>query len=86
MTASISTLPIWKKGATAAEWLEELAGLARESPHKWSRIAVVFEEFDDEGLAIKSRLHTFNHPHNTGIMGSLAVAQQELFLYMKGNT
>ena len=84
MTATISTLPVWKAGASAAEWLEELAALAREKPEQWNRIVVVFDELNVEGLPSKTRQHSYNHPHNTGIIGALEVAQLELWEYTKG--
>lgn len=84
MTATISTLPVWKAGASAAEWLEELAALARERPEQWAKIVVVFEQLSDDNLPFKTRQHTFNHPHNTGIIGALEVAQLELWEFMKG--
>lgn len=84
MTATISTLPVWKAGASAAEWLEELAALARESPEKWRRIAVVFEELNSDGLPFKTRIHSYNHEHNTGIIGALEVAKLDLWEFMNG--
>jgi hypothetical protein len=84
MTATISTLPVWKAGASAAEWLEELAAMAREHPERWNRIVVIFEQMTDDGLPHKTRQYSFNHPHNTGIIGSLEVAQLELWEFMKG--
>jgi len=85
VTATISTLPVWKKGASAAEWLEELAALAREHPEQWQRIIVVFEQFNSDNQPVKSRLHSFGHDHNTGILGAMRVAELELWAYMKGN-
>ena len=84
MTASISTLPVWKKDSTAAEWLEELAALAREHPERWGKVVVVLDELNSEGLPIKMRNYSRNHASNTDIVGALQVAQFELFEFMKG--
>lgn len=84
MTASISTLPVWKKDSTAAEWLQELAGLALEYPERWGRVVVIFEEFNAEGQPFKLRNHTRGFSCNTDILGALTGAQLELFDYMKG--
>lgn len=83
MTAEFHTLPVWKKGSTAAEWLDELAGLAREHPHKWARIVVVFEELDAEGNATHTRQHVRNCPNNTTVIGTLQTSILETFEYMK---
>lgn len=78
--ATFHTLPVWKRGSTAAEWLEELAGLAREHPERWARVVVVFEEAD----AADIRWHQRNYASNTDVMGTLQWAALEVFKYMKG--
>lgn len=83
-TASFATLPVWKANSTAAEWLSEVAALALENPQRFARVIVVAEEFRPETtLPVKSRLYSWHHDHNTGIVGTLQVAQLELFDYMK---
>ena len=47
--ANISTLPIWKKGASAADRLEELACLAREHPERFAAFALVYRETTKQG-------------------------------------
>jgi hypothetical protein len=84
MTATISTLPVWKKGSTPAEWLSELVGLALENPEKWGRIVVVFEKTNEQGHGVESRYHSYGIETNTDVMGTLAAAQMEIFEYMKG--
>lgn len=44
MTASISVLPIWKKDATLAERLEEMASYIRASPERFSKFMMVYME------------------------------------------
>lgn len=41
---SVTSLPIWKRGATAAERFEELAQLAREKPERFAKVFVVYVE------------------------------------------
>ena len=84
MSASISTLPVWKKDSTAAEWLEELAAMAREHPERWQRVVVIFEECNAGNQPTKSRMYSRNHDHNTGILGALEGAKLDLWEYMKG--
>lgn len=84
MSASVSTLPIWKKGATVAEWLNELAGMALEHPERWGRVVVVFQKKDAEGYPGAQRMYSRGIQHNTDIMGLLETAKQDLWDYMKG--
>jgi hypothetical protein len=84
VSASIATLPVWKKGSTAAEWLEELAAMAREHPERWARIVVVLEELNSDGLAYKTRNYSRNIPTNSDILGVLETAQLDIWETMKG--
>jgi len=84
MTASISSLPIWKKDSTPAEWLQEIATIAMEHPERFARIVVVCEEENKEGFPYKTRFWSRNHKTNTDIIGSLQVCALEVFEYMKG--
>lgn len=85
-SASIHTLPVWKKNATAAEWLNECAALALAYPEKFSRVVVVAEEYNAEKRPIKSRLYSWQHDHNTGILGTLTAAQLDLYEHMRWRT
>ena len=42
--SEVTTLPIWKKGATAYERLSELALLAKECPEKFKMFVIVYQE------------------------------------------
>ena len=42
--AEISTLPIWKKDASAYDRLSELALLAKEHPERFEKFAIVYME------------------------------------------
>ena len=81
--ATISTLPVWKKDSTPAEWLQELAACALANPEKWGRIVVVFEKVDGTG-SIETRSLSYNCETNTLKLGTLACAQLEVFDEMKG--
>ena len=83
MSASISTLPVWKKDSSPAEWLSEISALALQYPERFQRIVVIFEECD-AGLPTKTRQHSYQIPCNTDILGALEAAKLELFEYMKG--
>ncbi len=82
MTATVSTLPIWKKDSTASEWLQELAAMALEHPEQWERIVVVFEQ--DSPKQTHTRFLSRAIRTNQEILGTLVCAQHELFEYMKG--
>lgn len=86
MTASISTLPIWKKDSTPTEWLSELAAMALENPERFSKVIVIYEEEtirgEVEGSIVRWACH--NIDTNTGILGLMVSAQLELFDEMKG--
>lgn len=49
MTASVDFLPIWKKGSTAEEWLQEVAAIARKKPEKFAKVVIVAEETRPDG-------------------------------------
>lgn len=80
----IATLPIWKKGHTASEWLQELAAMAIEHPERWARAVVVFEEVNEEKLPIRTRQHSFQIPSNTDLLGTLETAKLDVYEFMKG--
>ena len=44
MTATVKSLPIWKRGASAAERLDELAQMAREHPERFEKFILVYHE------------------------------------------
>lgn len=54
MTATISTLPIWKEGASTCERLYELAELAREKPELFQKWVIVYCEDNDKRFKTRS--------------------------------
>ena len=83
MTATLATLPIWKKDATPADWLQEVAAIALVYPERFSRIIVVYEQNNPEAQPICTRMQSYGFPHNTDIMGALETAKCELWDLMK---
>lgn len=83
MSASISTLPVWKKDATPAEWLQEMAAMALVNPERFAKIVVVYEEDTTMGKS-QTRWQQKGYTDNTTILGTLECAKLELFEYMKG--
>jgi hypothetical protein len=58
MTASIDILPVWKKGASAHEWLQEVAAVALKYPERFGRAVVVFEEtLPGQGVKVRTFVH-----------------------------
>lgn len=57
---SIATLPVWKKGASPADRLEELASLAREFPERFEQFVIVFEEKRAQPRRWITRTHRFD--------------------------
>lgn len=55
---NVSTLPIWKKDATAYERLSELALLAREKPERFEHFVIVYRETTVNG---RWRIRTMEH-------------------------
>lgn len=84
MTASISTLPVWKKNGTAAEFLQEVAGLALERPERFSRVVVIFEKVNEDGQPIETRHHCKGIKSNTDLICTLETTKLEVFEFMKG--
>jgi len=84
MTASVSTLPIWKKDSTPAEWLQEVAALALEHPERFGRIVVIYEERAKDNTAMHIREQSYKCENNVDILGLLDWAKFELFEWMKG--
>lgn len=83
-TASISCLPVWKKGSTAVEWLHELAAMAMEFPERFERCVLVYEKCNAEGLPVVTRIQSRGILSNTDVMGTLESAKLELYDFMKG--
>ena len=86
VSATFSTLPVWKKNSTPAEWIQEIASVALEFPERFARIVVIAEELNKEGIPNKTRLWDKNIPTNSEIMGVLSTAQMETWERMKGRT
>lgn len=82
MTASIATLPVWKKNTSAAEWLEELAAMAREHPERWERCVVVHVELKND-MPWKTRNYSRNIVTNSEILSTLETAKLETWELMK---
>lgn len=54
----VATLPVWKRGATAAERPEELAGMAREHPERFDAFMLVWRGTEkDGGWTIRTHYH-----------------------------
>ncbi len=54
MSNNIIGLPLWKKGATAAERLDELAQLAREQPELFGHLLVIFVETKNGRMEVRT--------------------------------
>jgi DNA repair ATPase RecN len=62
-------MPVWKKGATAEERLQELAQIARKHPEQFSNFVIVYQEFNEEEETSLERVVT----HNTNLTESLGL-------------
>lgn len=82
MSATISVLPVWKKDASPSEWFMEMAAMALASPERFRRIAVVYEEHNNEGSI--TRHASYKVETNSDVLGLMETAKLELFEYMKG--
>jgi hypothetical protein len=82
--SNIATLPRWKRDSSPGEWLSECAGMAFENPEKWARIALVFNEVDEEGIIKKTRYHSYGIPTNSELIGTLEVGKLLVFDELRG--
>lgn len=82
--SNISALPIWKKGSTPAEWLQEMAAMALQHPDRFGRIVVIYEKVSDKGISTETRHQTYGIDSNTAVMASLEFCKLDLWEYMKG--
>jgi hypothetical protein len=66
---NVDYLPIWKKDATAAERLDELAMIARKHPERFERFALVYiEKLNDQGrIQVRSFEYGCNVPESVGL-------------------
>lgn len=83
MSASIYVLPVWKKDATAAEWLQELAAMALANPERFARIVLVYEEIKSDNKSI-ARIQSFQIASNTEVLGLLELGKTETIEWMYG--
>ena len=51
--SKVSYMPVWKHGATVAERLYELAMIAEKYPEQFTKVAIAYEESDDEGNLLR---------------------------------
>lgn len=82
-SATVHTLPVWKKGSTPAEWLQEIAALALEKPERFHNMIVIFEEVNQKGHSTSTRYHVHGIKSNTELVGALEYAKQLVISYMK---
>ena len=84
--STIATLPKWKRDSTPGEWLMECAGLAMESPEKWAKVAIVFQEVDEEKIPKMSRYHSYGIKSNSELIGVLEVGKLLVFDKLRGRS
>jgi hypothetical protein len=65
-------MPVWKKGATAEERLQELAQIARKHPEQFSKFVIVYQEINKEGEEDETTLERVVI-HNTNMAESLGL-------------
>lgn len=64
----IAVLPVWKRGATLAERLEELASYARANPERFERFALCYVEALPSGnLKPRILIHGCDLPQALGL-------------------
>ena len=69
-TADVIPIPVWKEGATAAEWLEEVASVARRHPEKFKRVAILHIESRPTIDVIHYYVHNLNTLEFHGLLAS----------------
>jgi hypothetical protein len=74
---TVSTLPIWKKGALAHERLYELAELAREKPEFFQKWVIVYCEDNDKRF--KARTMEGEHTRTSDALAVLTAGIQHIW-------
>ena len=77
MSSQISTLPVWKKNASAEERFQEFAMMAREQPAKFVRFALIAEEHLPDGN-VKYHNYSYDTQVQNGMTFLEAMAMFEL--------
>ena len=74
--SNVSTLPIWKKDASAYERLSELALLALEHPERFEHFVLIYRETTPNG---RWSIRTMEHQGNLAShLGLLELGKDEL--------
>ena len=79
----ISTLPVWKKGASAEDRFNELAMMAREHPERFNKIVVLYEEDRGED-GIISRQAFSDGMTTTIALGIIKAGEMDIYLRTRG--
>lgn len=76
---NLDYLPIWKKGATAEEFLQELAMIARKHPERFGKLVLVSEETLPSG---ETKVAYFTRQvSTTEVLGLLELGKMEILRY-----
>lgn len=72
MNDTVKAFPAWKNNATAAERLDELAGIAREKPERFDKFVIVYRELTPAG---RWKIRTLRFPDDFDVGGALGLLE-----------
>jgi len=84
MTASIDYLPIWKKDATAEEWLLQVAAIARKHPERFDKVVLIYESRDLPGTTASEIRYACNNVNTDELLGILVQTIEEVHIVTRG--
>ena len=80
--SKIAAIPVWKKNATAAERLQEVAMMALEKPERFVRVVILYEEITDDGIISRQ---AFSEGITTNeALGVIDAAKLDMYLRLRG--
>ena len=82
MSASVDYLPIWKKGSTAEEFLQEIAMMARVHPEWFDKLVIAYESEPIDGCS-RTR-YQCKGCTTTEVLGLLESAKEEVHIRTRG--
>lgn len=76
MSAKVQYIPVWKRDATGAERMQELAQVASEKPHEFKKVFVIYIEELPDGCTRTRTISAGCSMHEA--LGMLAEATHEV--------
>lgn len=79
--SNVKYLPVWKQKATASERFDELASVAKEKPHEFEKVVVVYLERTADNCTVLRTIESGCSTHE--LLGMLTEAIHNTLLESK---